>query len=279
MEQLLGGASFSVLSAGYYRFPADWGFQDRTVPNAVIYVFSGGRAELMIEGIPHSLEAGDVLLTAPDCSHSLRNGPDDPAEFYTTHFSAQMYGTLDVVSSYAFPFFFRPGADRFEAILDAVQRIVSELDTADPGYALAANGQCAVALALLWRETVWRDPQVPATRAGSSELTRLAPVFRAIQTRYPEPLSLGQLAALVHLDPTYFSTVFKRATGVSPFRYLAAYRLRQARHLLSSTDDSVAQIAAATGFRDPFYLSRVFKRTEGMSPREYRRTQKSAGLP
>jgi AraC-like DNA-binding protein len=280
LEQLLGGVNCSVLSAGWYRFPADWGFQDRVRSNAIIYVFVGGRAELIMGGVKRWLTVGDILLTAPDRSHSLSNNPNDPAEFYTTHFSAQVYGTLDLVALYAFPSLFRPGADRFEAILGAAQRIVSEFDAADPGYALLANAECAGALALLWRETALLGAQASAaTHAGVPELARLAPVFRAIEVRYSEPLTLRELAATVHLNPTYFSAVFKRATGLSPFRYLAAYRLREVRHLLLSTDDSVRQIAVATGFRDPFYLSRVFKSAEGMSPRTYRLTQKNPGLP
>jgi transcriptional regulator GlxA family with amidase domain len=70
-----------------------------------------------------------------------------------------------------------------------------------------------------------------------------------------------------------------RVAGPPPLKYLARYRLDRARELLLSTDQSVAEIAAATGFRDPFYLSRVFRRAEGCSPNEYRRSKGSPGLP
>ena len=104
-------------------------------------------------------------------------------------------------------------------------------------------------------------------------------MLHAIQSRYAERLTLEQMADLVHLHPAYFSTIFRRATGLPPSHYLARYRLRRARDMLLSTDRSIREIAAATGFRDPFYLSRTFRRATGISPSEYRKAQGGTELP
>jgi AraC family transcriptional regulator, arabinose operon regulatory protein len=72
--------------------------------------------------------------------------------------------------------------------------------------------------------------------------------------------------------------VFKGLAGLPPIRYLARYRLDRVRELLLSTDLTVAEIAARTGFRDPFYLSHAFRQAEGMSPSVDRRTKDFAGL-
>jgi AraC-like DNA-binding protein/quercetin dioxygenase-like cupin family protein len=280
LERLLSSVSCSVLSAGWYCFPPEWVLPERVVPNAIVYVFVGGRAEFVVDGERHRLGAGDILLTAPDLPHTARNDPNDPTRFYTTHFVSPLYGVLDMTSIYGLPAVLRPGPDRFELILQAIQRVVAELDAGEPGCALAANGECARILALLWRETVEQAADsAPSGEAGPSELARLGPVFRTIQAGYAERLTLKELAGIVHLDPAYFSTLFKRVTGLPPLHYVARYRLQQVRHLLLSTDNSVRDIASATGFRDPFYLSRVFRRAEGISPSEYRRTKKSPGLP
>ena len=90
---------------------------------------------------------------------------------------------------------------------------------------------------------------------------------------------IEQLAELVHLHPAYFSTLFHKATGLPPSQYLARHRLRRAREMLLSTNDSIREIATATGYRDPFYLSRAFRRAVGVSPSEYRKTRVSADLP
>jgi transcriptional regulator GlxA family with amidase domain len=159
------------------------------------------------------------------------------------------------------------------AFQDAARRIVAELAGARPGCTLAAGGECARMLAWLWRETVERG----GTLAGHdvsivAALPRLAPVLRTIQAHYAEPLRVRDLAELVHLHPAWFSTRFRQLTGLSPAQYLMRYRLERARELLVSTDRSVREIAAMTGFQDPLYLSRQFRRLLGTSPTAYRQS-------
>jgi len=250
------------------------------MPNAILYVFVDGTTQLRMAGERRELVAGDVLLSPADHTHSLRNDGPDPAEFFTTHFTAHVYGALDVIALCGFPTLLRPEPRRFAALAAVAESIVAQLDDPSPGCMLAANARCAEAVSRLWRETVEKNEGIdPAALGRSREVLRLAPVFRTMHTRYPDPLTLDDLAEVVHLAPTYFSALFKRATGMSPTRYLTDYRLRQVRRLLVTTDLSIAEIALATGFRDPFYLSRLVKRAEGRSPREYRRTQKSPGSP
>ncbi|MFF1494403.1 helix-turn-helix domain-containing protein [Streptomyces sp. NPDC058304] len=58
--------------------------------------------------------------------------------------------------------------------------------------------------------------------------------------------------------------------GRTPLAYLQAARVRRARHLLETTDRSVAGIAADVGCRDPGTFSGIFARHTGLRPREYR---------
>jgi AraC-like DNA-binding protein/quercetin dioxygenase-like cupin family protein len=293
LERLLGGVSCTVLSGGWYRFPPDWIMEKRVRPNSIAYVGVGGRAEFVIDQQPYCLTEGTVLLAAPNVPHVARNDPADPSSFYTAHFTASLYGILDAPAVYGLPVAFRPEPGRMGQIVATIRGIVEELDAAAPGSALAANGGCARLLALLWREAVQarggehdgpegQGAAAPGRAEGAArlaDLSRLAPVFRVIQDRYGERLTLGQLAELVHLDPAYFSTLFKRVTGLAPLQYVARYRLQQVRHLLLSTDQSIRDIAIATGFRDPFYLSRVFRRVQGMTPSEYRKAKDRPALP
>ncbi|MBL7783071.1 MAG: response regulator [Saprospiraceae bacterium] len=57
----------------------------------------------------------------------------------------------------------------------------------------------------------------------------------------------------------------------SPALYIRAYRLSRAKTLLTSTDDTVAQIAYQTGFNDPAYFSNCFREAYDVSPSEWRK--------
>lgn len=196
------------------------------------------------------------------------------------HFLAHVYGGLDALSFFGFPTTIRLDSSRFRDVLATVRQAIAEFDSAEPGCTLAVNGACAGMISLLWREAQnGGSPVAPSKHAAARDLVRLAPVFRLVAHRYGDPLTLQDLADAVHLTPSYFSSLFSEATGVSPMRYLAAHRLREARQRLLATPDSVAEIAVATGFRDPFYFSRVFKAADGISPSEYRRAQGSPSLP
>jgi AraC-like DNA-binding protein len=64
---------------------------------------------------------------------------------------------------------------------------------------------------------------------------------------------------------------FRKESGVTPIAYLNRYRVKQARQLLTDTDQSITEIALEVGFSDSGYFGRVFRREVGVSPEAYRR--------
>jgi AraC-like DNA-binding protein len=63
---------------------------------------------------------------------------------------------------------------------------------------------------------------------------------------------------------------FKKHFGASPVRILNGIRIERARSLLTSTELSITEIAAACGDDNPLYFSKRFHKACGMSPTEYR---------
>ncbi|MFA9377418.1 MAG: PocR ligand-binding domain-containing protein [Lachnotalea sp.] len=102
----------------------------------------------------------------------------------------------------------------------------------------------------------------------NSELIKRA--FAYISKHYSENLTLEDLAEYVHLNPTYFSTVFKQSSGSSFKEYLNMIRIEESKHLLLNTNYAILDIAIAVGFEDQGYFSKVFKKLTGLTPRQYR---------
>ena len=91
-----------------------------------------------------------------------------------------------------------------------------------------------------------------------------------ISRTFSENITLEDAANHVHLNPAYFSTMFKQSTGSSFREYLNMVRIEESKRLLANTDYGIADIAAATGFEDQSYFARVFKKYTGFTPRQYR---------
>lgn len=83
-------------------------------------------------------------------------------------------------------------------------------------------------------------------------------------------LSVERLCDFLHLSPAYFSTLFKRETGMSFTNYVTVVRMDQAADLLRGTEEKTYLIAEKTGYADPNYFSYVFKKHFGVSPTKYR---------
>lgn len=110
-------------------------------------------------------------------------------------------------------------------------------------------------------------------RAAPVRTERSVYVSRAVgmmESCCAEPLDVAKIARGIGLDRSYFSTLFRRETGVSPKEYLTRLRIGRASALLRSTDLPVGEIALSCGFA-PESFSRVFTRKTGKTPLRYRR--------
>ena len=91
-----------------------------------------------------------------------------------------------------------------------------------------------------------------------------------ISRNFSTPLTLEAVASFVHLNPAYFSTLFKQSTGSTFKEYLNMVRIEEAKRLLNNTDYSLIDIAIAIGYDNQSYFSKVFKKYTGLSPTKYR---------
>ncbi|MEU3459486.1 helix-turn-helix domain-containing protein [Streptomyces sp. NPDC006733] len=81
---------------------------------------------------------------------------------------------------------------------------------------------------------------------------------------------LPALAQEFHVSTRTLLRRFGDEAGESPLAYLQSARVRRARHLLETTDRTVASIAADVGYRDAGAFSDIFARHTDRRPREYR---------
>jgi AraC family transcriptional regulator len=87
-----------------------------------------------------------------------------------------------------------------------------------------------------------------------------------------QDLSLTALSEQVGFSPYHFARLFRKTTGESPHQFVLSQRITHAKALLAESNDSLAQIALASGFANQSHFTQVFKRCLGVTPAGYRET-------
>jgi AraC-like DNA-binding protein len=99
---------------------------------------------------------------------------------------------------------------------------------------------------------------------------RLRQILEYIDNHLHEDLERDAVASLCNITPGYFSTLFNETIGQPFVTYVNQRRIDKAKELLSSTELSIGEIAARTGFKSSAYFCSVFRKDMSMSPTSYR---------
>ncbi|MFD6800815.1 GlxA family transcriptional regulator [Streptomyces cyaneofuscatus] len=100
----------------------------------------------------------------------------------------------------------------------------------------------------------------------------LEPLLAWLQENLAAELTLADIASRAGMSTRTLMRRFREQMGTTPLQWLHRARIRQAQHLLETTDHSVERIGAQVGFGSPTAFRDRFRRTTGVSPRTYRRS-------
>jgi len=78
------------------------------------------------------------------------------------------------------------------------------------------------------------------------------------------------LASQLNLSSRYLSDLLKQETGKTALEHIHIFLIDEAKNLLMSTDNTIAETAYQLGFENPPYFSRLFKKETGITPIEYK---------
>ena len=218
-----------------------------------------------------ALRAGQCFWIDCRRPHGYRSADADPWELRWVHFNGR--------SAPAFyrrfgeePVFTPANGAAVARRLDAVLACASRWDaTAE----LEASAEIAALLAGILGGQV----RVGAPGGESGQAARLEAVRAYLADHCAEPLTLDELAARFFISKYYLARSFKQRYGETILDCLHAARIDRAKQMLRYTDQTLAQIAAACGFREQAYFTRRFKSAEGQTPTAYRRAWRGRREP
>lgn len=111
------------------------------------------------------------------------------------------------------------------------------------------------------------DAPLPST----PQADRIQEIHRLLTTDLSHRHTIESLAKQFYMDSSTLKREFRRAYGLPIATYLKEYRIHKAMELLSSTDDSIAAIAAQVGYETQSKFAAAFKAETQLSPSAYRK--------
>ena len=91
------------------------------------------------------------------------------------------------------------------------------------------------------------------------------------QSNYKSSPSLAELAGILHLSVVQTQRIIKKLYNQTFSHRVLALRMNKAKKLITQTDMSVIEIAAAVGYNNAHNFFAAFKRETGTTPKQYRK--------
>ncbi|MGF1449535.1 MAG: helix-turn-helix domain-containing protein [Opitutales bacterium] len=249
-------------------------------PEAELVWIQSGQGRRLVGDHFADFTVGEVLLLGPNLPHLFASDPPEPGrpqgvsravvvqwlpDFWKTPLSAapeqsQMSRLLQRAA---------PGLRFAPASARAVTALLEALPDERGLRRMSTFLGLLDRLDRLPAETLASPAHTPVLNALASE--RVARACGYVLEHLDQPLSLEQVAAKASLSPSAFSRLFHRVTGRTYQAFVIESRLSRAQALLRETDQSVLDVALASGFQNLANFNRQFRKANACTPRDYRR--------
>jgi AraC-like DNA-binding protein len=297
------------------EFTAPWCLQSACAADAAPYLGSGskhliiyhylreGRAYARLHGGERvELTAGDILMLPHGDEHFIGNGsPERPVDSFKTFaknlsegLKAVQFGGGGEVTRFVCGFL-TCEPHMTSAVLSGLPSLLRVPVVQNPadewlahaiGFSVgegddnAGSGLVHAKLSeVLFVETLRRYINtLPVDGTGWLAGARDPGIGQALAYLHKEPehpWTISDLARRVGLSRTRLAERFRHFLGESPMAYLAQWRLKLGAQMLQSSEDTVAEVAAAVGYSSESAFNRAFKREFACPPAQFRRRVKA----
>lgn len=262
VKEILSNLKISIHKADYAVCGKSWNFRNINSPFTRFYYIEYGEGQVEHGGNFFDLRPGCAYLlparTPLHLSCSSEHGQ------YYIHFNAEILNGIDIFQ-FLHPEYQVKIRDN-TYIKTLLKNLLKNYYKTGTSAILESQGIMRILVSFFFSGV---------TEGQSSRkiaaVVRFKKALDYIEEHLTEDITLVRLAEIMHLQPTYFSNLFCRYFSIPPIQYITRKKIEKAQNLLISSEYSVNEIAAKTGYDDVFYFSRLFRKYSGSSPKHYRK--------
>ncbi len=243
-----------------------------------IFVLISPKAVHLVEGIPYSMRAGDLVLLRPSLLHRSEYPKGAPGKRLIISFlyPPALWGMPETYQKLFEPFYaplpiYRFPSEQQQLINERLNRIYRySFQDEDPELkSLMVHG--------MFVEFLYTLRQLAPSNTYTNEplmdeaSQKIYTIANYIHKHYPEELTLDSLSREFFISPYYLSHQFKDVTGYTLTQYIQMTRIRNVQYLLLNTRKKISQLAEECGFTSFSQFNRIFQKYCSQSPSEFRK--------
>lgn len=286
MNKSLHDLKIRLLNAARVKLDTGWDYNNVISPFTRLYLVKAGAGKVFHHQQTFALQQGFLYLV-PSFTYS-RYKCDDFMEQCYVHFMDDAGNGLSIYNLQHF-YYERQASPLDELLFDRLleinpnrgieradpktydnraftQKLLQLNEHSQPGVVIETQG----ILKILLSGFIKND--LPLTTEKQVNSKRIGDVLYYISEHLAEPITVHGLADYCHLNPDYFSRIFKEQIELRPLEYIQNKRIERAQLLLTTTNFSLQEIANLVGLPNISYFNRLFMRLSGQTPSVYRKT-------
>ena len=239
-----------VFEIGHHKTPPSHAFGPAVRPYFLLHFIESGEGYIERNSIKHHLTAGNAFLIRPDEVTLYCSDEVNPWSYVWIAFDGDFAKTLIE----------RANANLFmEYHKSGLLVIKNALRDKNLDYFTCLN-------------TLFTVLNAVKTDTPFVETDEISNALHYLENNYFNQIDIQTLASQFGFSRAYFSTLFVKRTGETPYDYLTKIRIERAKEYLKQGQHSVEEIAYSVGFSSLQRFSEAFKKRVGLSPLQYRKS-------
>ena len=241
--------------------------KEKEMDNFNLHVVLNGKGYLKTKGDTYLMHQGDCFLYFPSEEQYYYSDKEEPWEILWVHFNGYFLKE----------FLLERGLHTskvwtLKSVTGIKKSIVALLEEAEQFTILHPSTLSTLTYSIIVEFISQAELHTP--NRGLELYDRIVAVLPKMRELSNKPFKLEFWAEQLNISTYYFCKMFKKATGMSPTRFIMLCRLQRSKQLLIEKRDwTIKQIALEVGYPSISYFGRLFLENEGLTPAEYRKKQ------
>lgn len=230
-----------------------------------------GKIQIVIEGSSHTATQGDLILCDPGLVHySTSRHVNNELDFliFDSALIEKKFHGFQLMNPVIYKNFMEEHG-LFDSLTHLYKEVENELKKQDFLYDEVIRSLIKEFCIKLYRSTVDQDKRSQISKYEEESIL-FKEVIDYLELNFRNDIKLKDVASLMNMTESYFSTLFKLRTNYRFIDYLNLIRLEHAINDIYSTQKNFTEIAFSNGFNNIRTFNRVFKKYTGKTPTEFK---------